>query len=97
MRTGTAMEWNTRVLQDLVYERVRYHVDLLSLVDFERGLGESIDRALEAEGATESDGDRMSRGLLDEAWRRLEAEWREVRDAECPLCSGPYECPAAVS
>jgi hypothetical protein len=90
------MDWNARVLQDLVYERVRFHVDLLALVDFERELGDSIDRALGVEGAPQSDGERVSRGLLDEAWRRLEAEWRKVRDAECPLCS-TYDCPAPVS
>jgi len=41
--------------------------------------------------------DLMSRRLLDEAWRRLEAEWRETRAMDCPLCSGPYECPAPVA
>lgn len=97
MSADVTMDWNTRVLQDLVYERVRYHVDLLSLVDFERELGESIERALGGPGASGSGGERMSRGLLDDAWRRLEAEWRGVRDAECPLCTGPYECPAPVT
>ena len=91
------MDWNSRVLRELVYERVRCHVDLLSLVDFERELEDSIDRAREAGGAATPDADRVSRGLLDDAWRRLEAEWREVRDAECPLCAVNHECAEQVS
>jgi hypothetical protein len=96
MSAETTMDWNARVLQDLVYERVRFHVDLLALVDFERELGDSIDRALEGVDGAQSDGERVSRGLLEEAWRRLEAEWRRVRDAECPLCT-TYDSPASVS
>ncbi len=91
------MHWNSRVMQDLVYARVRCHVDLLSLVDLEIELGESIERALQESGELEEGADLMSRRLLDEAWRRLEAEWRETRDMDCPLCSGPYECPAPVA
>jgi hypothetical protein len=91
------VDWNTRVLQDLVYERVRYHVDLLALVELQRELADSVERALETGDAPESDADRVSRGLLDEAWRRLEEEWRELRDAECPLCAGPYQCSAPVA
>lgn len=91
------MDWNTRVLQDLVYERVRYHVDLLALVELQRELADSVERALETGDAPESDADRVSRGLLDEAWRRLEEEWRALRDAECPLCAGPYQCSAPLA
>ncbi len=91
------MDWHARVLQDLVYQRVRDHVDLLSLVALEHELGTSIELALETGGAPEFDPDRVSRRLLDEAWRRLEEEWREVREVECPLCSGPYECPRPVT
>lgn len=96
------MDWNSRVLRDLVYERVRARVDLLSLVELERDLAESVERALgQGDGtATAREATRASGGLLDEAWRRLEQEWRELRDMECPLCalcSGPYECPAPVA
>ena len=97
MTAEERVDWNTRVLQDLVYERVRYHVDLLALVELQRELSDSVERALETGDAPESDADRVSRGLLDEAWRRLEEEWRELRDAECPLCAGPYQCPAPVA
>jgi hypothetical protein len=95
------MDWNGRVLQDLVYERVRSRVDLLSLVELERDLADSVEGALEQAQklASASEAARASRGLIDQAWRRLEQEWRELRDSECPLCalcSGPYECPAPV-
>ena len=42
------MEWETRLLEELVYERVRLHVDLLELIDFEKDLSQSITRALRA-------------------------------------------------
>lgn len=96
------MDWNSRVLQDLVYQRVLARVDLLSLVELERDLTESVERALgEGDGAAIAmEAARASGGLLDQAWRRLEQEWRELRNAECPLCalcSGPYERPAPVA
>ena len=94
------MDWNSRVLQDLVYRRVRGRVDLLGLVELEQDLAESVENALGPDGiATATEAAQASRGLLDQAWRRLEKEWRELRDMECPLCalcSGPYECPAPV-
>ena len=94
------MDWNLRVLQDLVYVRVRGCVDLLDLVDLERDLAESIEQALGPEDgpAVWTEAGRASRGLLDQAWRRLEEEWRQLRDMKCPLClcSGPNESQAPV-
>ena len=97
MSAVDAVEWRMRLVRDLVYERVRLHVDLLSLIEFEQELGDRIERALQAGDGPGSDADAMSRRLIDDAWRRLEAEWRGRRDAECPLCAAPFECPAPVS
>jgi hypothetical protein len=91
------MDWNTRVLQDLVYDRARHHVDLISLVAFEHDLAEIVERAHEREGRPLADAEMVTRRLLDEAWRRLEREWRTIRDAECPLCAELYDRTATVS
>lgn len=97
MSAGRSVDWKTSVLEDLVYQRVRQHVDLLSLIEFEQDLGDSIEHALSESGGAESEADTMGRRLLDVAWRRLEEEWREIRDAECPLCAAPYQCPVPLS
>jgi len=81
------MEWNTDVLRDLVYERLRQNVDLVSIVDLEHDIEESVERAMARRGARQDEPDGLARQLLDEAWRRLESEWNVLRDAECPLCS----------
>lgn len=80
------MEWNTRVLQDLIYERVRDHVDLVSLAELERDLADSIEQALGSGGGATSDARGLGKALLDEAWRRVERDWREMREADCALC-----------
>jgi hypothetical protein len=90
------MDWHERLLEELIYERVKLHVDLLDLVDFERDLGESIARALQATGAAPAEVDARARHYLDRAWRRVEAEWTRARAGEsssCPLCEAPFECP----
>jgi hypothetical protein len=82
--------WQGALLEELIYERVRLNVDLLELVDFERDLAESIERALAACGAAE-DRDRLASDYLERAWARLERDWRAARDdddhpLQCPLC-----------
>lgn len=91
-----AMEWQDRLLEELIYERVRLHVDLLDLVDFERDLCRSITRALRAGGADPREEDVLARRYVERAWERLEEEWTRYRKsefAECPLCEAPVECP----
>lgn len=91
------MDWKAQVLEELIYERVRLHVDLLSLIDFERELGESIGRAVRELGSVEPDPELLTRRFVDAAWRRIEAEWEQERqrdeDGTCPLCTGAFECP----
>ena len=83
-------DWESALLEELIYERVRLNVDLLELVDFERELSASIERALAACGARE-DRDRLANEHLERAWARVEREWREARATDddplqCPLC-----------
>ncbi len=81
------MDWNRHVLRDLVYERVRQYVDLISVVELEREIADSVERALASDDSEGIEADALSRELLDDAWRRLEAEWNVLRNAECALCS----------
>ena len=90
------MEWQHRLLEELIYERVKVHVDFLDLIDFERDLCDSIARVLQASGTEPGKEEAVARELVDQAWRRLEEEWRRERSASsllCPLCESPFECP----
>ena len=92
------MDWQNRLLEDLVYERVRQYVDVPDLIDFERDLCESIARALRASGTDPGQETPLARGYLERAWRRLEEEWARERAEnwlDCPLCEAPFECPNA--
>ncbi|HUS64748.1 MAG TPA: hypothetical protein VMZ28_09415 [Kofleriaceae bacterium] len=93
------MDLNARLLEELIYERVRVHVDLLELIDFQRELEDSIARAMRSCGMDGRHDPELSKRYLDLAWRRIEAEWREERsrDEECPLCESPYQCPVGVA
>lgn len=91
------MEWHEHLLEELVYERVRLHVDFLDLIDFERDLCESITRALPRGGVDSGQDEAVAHTLIDRAFRRVEQEWRRERAALsllCPLCELPFECPA---
>lgn len=90
------MAWQRRLLEELVYERVKLHVDFLDLIDFERDLCESIARVLHANGTEPGQEEAVAHELVDQAWSRLEQEWRRERWASsllCPLCESPFECP----
>jgi len=91
------MYWNTRVLEDLVYDRVRQHVDLVSLVELEHELADYVERALELGTAGSAEANSLSYQLLEDAWERLEADWRRIRDADCPLCAELNECSPSVT
>lgn len=86
------MDWQNLLLEELVYERVRLHVDLLDLIDFERDLSQSITRALQASGTDPTQEDALARRYIRRAWRRLEEEWTREQSGEwtdCPLCEAP--------
>lgn len=76
----TMMNTEQRILEELVYERVRSCVNLCQLVIFERDLETGVRRAL---GAGDQAGDErraLTRRYMDEAWLRLETEWRDMRE-----------------
>jgi hypothetical protein len=63
-----------RILEELIYERVRVSVDLCELMAFELDLSASIERALA--GCVESPGERSDLTLdyLQRAWERVSEE-----------------------
>lgn len=70
-------QWNNRILDELVYERVRLSLELAELVAFERDLGASIERSLAGCASSREEQSRLARKCLARAWRRIEREWAE--------------------
>ena len=92
------MDWNQRVLEELIYERVRVHLDLAELLDFERDLDESIGRALRQAGLPPAEARALTRRHITAALRRIEEDGRRAGEADgCPLCAAPLECPPALA
>jgi hypothetical protein len=63
-----------RILEELVYERVRVAVDLCELVSFEQDLAISIDRALTTCAESAEERQSMALEYLHRAWERLSDE-----------------------
>lgn len=63
-----------RILEELIYERVRLSLDLVELLAFEADLSASIDRALQSCAASKDERNELSLRFLERAWERLSAE-----------------------
>ena len=79
------------LLEELIYERVRRHLDMLELGWFESDLDSAIRRVAE-QLEVELDAppsNVVAAALIDRAWKRVEDDWREHRASkdEC-FCSG---------
>lgn len=78
------------LLEELIYERVRTQIDLLELTWFEAELDASIGRVLgKLDDPDAPAPPALAQHLVNDAWTRVEAEWREQRRRpreECPLC-----------
>jgi aspartate oxidase len=88
-----------RLIEELVYERVRLDADLRALIDLERELSHSFRRAL-VEAHARGDGEEVARTIeraLERALTRVTAELvqaaEEEGDGDCPLCEAPLACP----
>ena len=68
-----------KILQELIYERVRVSINLCQLVVFENDLDRSIKRAIESCPEPSEQRARLARQYVDEAWQRIEEEWDELR------------------
>ena len=92
------MDWNQRVLEELIYERVRVHLDLAELLDFERDLDESIGRALRQAGLPIAEARELTRRHIAAALRRIEEDGDRAGEGDdCPLCAAPFECPPTLA
>jgi hypothetical protein len=75
-----------RILEEMIYDRVRATVNLCQLVILEQELDEHIQRAI---SGTDSDVDAdaalpdpavLAREHVQRAWQRLEREWQTLRE-----------------
>ncbi len=71
------MNIEKKILQELVYERVRSSVNLCQLVVLEQDLDRSIERIQPRSCAPQSN--NLARIYMKEAWHRLEQEWNRLR------------------
>jgi hypothetical protein len=69
-----------RILDELIYDRVRETVNLCQLVIIEQELDESIRRAVHGAGADGPTPAALARAHLQRAWQRLESEWQTLRE-----------------
>lgn len=75
---GPDPQLDSKILQELIYDRVRGNVNLCQLVILEQELEESIQRVI-----GDTDGVRpklLALEHLKHAWDRLEREWNTLRE-----------------
>jgi hypothetical protein len=68
-----------RILEELIYERVRLSVNLCQLVIFEQDLEKSIHRAMTSRAGDLQEQEALAREYIDKAWKRVHAEWEQLR------------------
>lgn len=74
------MAISEKILNELVYERVRASVNLCQLVILEQDLDRSIERVFDSDPCiTPRTREGLARSIMEEAWRRLEQEWDSLR------------------
>jgi hypothetical protein len=69
-----------RILEEIIYDRVRETVNLCQLVIIEQELEESIQRASRGAGVDGPKPAELARAYLQSAWQRLEGEWQTLRE-----------------
>jgi hypothetical protein len=69
---GTPLD--KRILEELVYERVRLSFDMVELAAFEADLMASIDRALSSCASSTDERNALALQYLQSAWERLSQE-----------------------
>lgn len=69
-----------RILDEMIYDRVRAAVNMCQLIIIERELDESIQRANRAAGVTHPLPAALAHEHLQRAWQRLEDEWHTLRE-----------------
>src|SRR5688572_11565240 len=78
-----------RILEELIYERIRVAFNLCELLDFQTDLATSIDRALDDCGGSFDERADLVVSLLERAWERLSDEvLAGLAASECRLGAG---------
>ncbi len=73
-KDGAPAGLERKILEELIYERVRVTVDMCALVEFELDLAASIDRALHACAASPTERSDLALDYVQRAWDRLTEE-----------------------
>lgn len=82
-----------RLAEELVTDLVRRHVDVIGLIELEREVGGAVGGIAHELGAGRDTvpAAALAAHLLDLAWTKVEAEWREQRrladSDECLCCA----------
>lgn len=63
-----------RILEELIYEKLRLTVDLCELLHFEEDLATSVERALERCARSPAERASLSLAYLERAWKRVVEE-----------------------
>ncbi len=85
-RRGPPPSLQVRILEELIYERVRVAFNLCELLDFQSDLSVSIDRALDDCADAPDQRADLVLSLLERAWERLSDEvLTGLAAAECRL------------
>lgn len=69
-----------KILDEMIYDRVRSCVNLCQLVIIEQELDESIERAIRDLEDDRPRPSALAREHLQRAWQRLEREWQTLRE-----------------
>jgi hypothetical protein len=69
-----AARLDRKILEELIYERVRLTVDVCEVLAFEADLANSIERALQGRAGSDDDRSQLTLDYLQRAWERVTEE-----------------------
>jgi hypothetical protein len=72
--TAASARLERKILEELIYERVRVAVDMCRLMEFELDLSSSIERALSTCAESASERSDLTLDFLQRAWERVTEE-----------------------
>jgi hypothetical protein len=72
--TAASARLERKILEELIYERVRVAVDMCRLMEFELDLASSIERALSACAESPSERSDLTLDFIQRAWERVTEE-----------------------
>jgi hypothetical protein len=91
---GAAGAWH--LVEELVYQQMIAHYDLVELAMFECELTASIAEALRRAGEAPAAPEVVAAGLVERAWERVGMRWRELRALRAELNGAAPARPVAA-